>query len=502
MLELRGITRSFGTLLANDAIDLAVEAGEIVALLGENGAGKTTLMNILFGHYVADAGEVLVEGARLPPGSPQAALSAGIGMVHQHFTLAENLTGFENVLIGQEPWWGFGLGRRAARRGLEQLMARTGLAAPLDERVDRLGVGARQRIEILKALSRGTRVLVLDEPTAVLTPQEVSGLFDVLRGLAEQGMGIIFISHKLNEVLALADRLVVLRGGRKVADRPVAGADRALIAELMVGHAIASERPAASEPGAPVAALCGVSAGQGRERLLDATLAVRAGEIVGIAGVSGNGQATLARLVAGLAAPSSGTITVCGRNGAATPAQRSEDGVGRLAEDRHRDGMVADMTLAENLAIERRRQRPFSRLGLLHHGTMRSAARQAIVEYDIRAPGPDARLRLLSGGNIQKLLLARAMAGAPKLILADQPTRGLDVGASTEFHRRLRQAAQDGAGVLLISEDLEELFALSHRIAVMHAGRLTAAIDAAKLDVASIGLAMSGEQGGAFRPAA
>jgi ABC-type uncharacterized transport system ATPase subunit len=507
LLELRGITRGFGPLRANDAIDLAVHAGEIVGLLGENGAGKTTLMNILFGHYIADAGEVLVRDAsgglaKLPPGSPQAALNAGIGMVHQHFTLAENLTGFENVLVGAEPWWGLGTGRRAARRALEGLMARTGLEARLDVPVAEVGVGARQRIEILKALSRRARILVLDEPTAVLTPQESESLFRVLRGLAAEGFGIIFISHKLNEVLALADRIVVLRGGRKVSDRPAHGADRQMLARLMVGAEVATERPAPAGCGEPVLVMRNISAGQARERLAEATLTVHQREIVGIAGVSGNGQAMLARLVAGLAAPASGTISVCGREGPASPAQRRADGVGRLAEDRNRDGMIGDMTLAENLAIERRGKAPFSRLGILDTRAMRDAAQAAIAAYDIRAPGPDTPLRLLSGGNIQKLLLARAMAGKPRLILADQPTRGLDVGATAQFHHRLRQAALAGAGVLLISEDFDELFALSHRIAVMHAGHLTPAVDAAALDVATIGLAMSGERPDAFRVAA
>ena len=503
ILALRGITKRFGALTANDAIDFALHRGEIVALLGENGAGKTTLMNILFGHYVADEGEVSVASPAgelwpLAQGSPQAALDAGIGMVHQHFTLAENLTGFENIILGREPLFGLARGRRALRSAVEALMMRTGLAARLDVRVAELGVGERQRIEILKALSRRTRILVLDEPTAVLTPQEAEGLFVALRALAQDGLAIVFISHKLDEVLALSQRLVVLRAGRKVADRPTLGADRRLIARLMVGEEVEVERPVPVRPGPVALDFRRVSAGAGRTRLIEATLSLRQGEILGIAGVSGNGQSNLAGLVSGLIPPDSGVMSVLGREGAASPAERRRDGVGRLAEDRHRDGMVGDMTVAENLVLERRGEMPFSRLGLLKREAIRDAAQDAIASYDIRCPGPDAPLRLLSGGNIQKLLLARALADAPRLILANQPTRGLDVGATISVHRRLREATEAGAAVLLISEDLDELFALSHRIAVMHGGRLTAAVDAAGVSAAEIGLAMAGDHSSAF----
>jgi general nucleoside transport system ATP-binding protein len=503
LLKLQGISKRFGPLQANDAIDLSLQAGEIVALLGENGAGKTTLMNILFGHYVADAGQVLLADAvgnwtELERGSPQAALKAGIGMVHQHFTLAENLTGFENIILGIEPWFSLGRGRTNAQRRLGELMQRTGLAVSLDVPVERLAVGERQRIEILKALYRGARILVLDEPTAVLTPQEADSLFVALRVLADGGLAVLFISHKLPEVLALSHRIVVLRGGRKVADRPVEGADRLSIATLMVGREVTVERPMPPQPGQPMLALSGVHAGLGRDQILDINLSVRAGEIVGIAGISGNGQQTLAALVAGLAKMTKGTIDVLGAPGGTTPSDMVMRGVGRLAEDRHRDGMVGDMSVTENLVMERCRQASFSRVGFQRHDSMNEAAQRAITAFDVRCSGPDATLRLLSGGNIQKLLLARALADNPRLILANQPTRGLDVGATSLVHGRLRQAAADGAAVLLISEDLDELFALSHRIAVMHSGQLTAAVDAALLDVSAIGLAMAGQAGTPF----
>jgi simple sugar transport system ATP-binding protein len=506
VLRLEGISKRFGALQANDSIDLALNAGEIVALLGENGAGKTTLMNILFGHYVADTGRVLLADRdgrwrEQPQGSPQAALKAGIGMVHQHFTLAENLTGLENIILGTEPWFAFGISRRRAETRVGDLMRRTGLSARIDVPVERLGVGERQRLEILKALYRDARILVLDEPTAVLTPQEAQSLFAAVRKLASEGLAVLFISHKLPEVLALSHRLVVLRAGAKVADRPTEGADAALIAQLMVGREVAVERPAPASPGETVLSLENVRAGAGREGISDLDLTLHAGEIVGIAGVSGNGQNTLAGLVAGLSTPDAGDLRIVGEPGIADPAALIARGVGRLAEDRHRDGMIGDMSVADNLVIERRRDPAFNRSGFRRDGATREAATRAIAAFDVRCPGPNAPLRLLSGGNIQKLLLARALAGEPKLILANQPTRGLDVGATVDVHNRLREAAKAGAGVLLISEDLDELFALSHRIGVMHGGRLTPAVDAALLDVSSIGLAMTGQPGQVFNSA-
>lgn len=512
LLALKGITKRFGALLANDAIDLSVAPGEIVALLGENGAGKTTLMNILFGHYVADEGTVSIADDAgvlrlLPPGLPEAALKAGIGMVHQHFALADNLTGFENIVLGTRGLFRWSVAAAGERAAVERLMAETGLIVTLDQPVGRLTVGERQRVEILKALHRKAKILVLDEPTAVLTPQEVEGLFVILRALAARGLAILFISHKMAEVLALAERVVVLRGGVKVADRPAAGADSALLAELMVGERVA---PSAAPAGdvervdhvarnEDIFVLAGISAsGHERAALRAIDLALRAGEILGIAGVAGNGQSTLAQLIAGMLAPQAGTMSIAGapllRH---TPAARRAAGIGRIPEDRHRHGAVGGLSVAENLIIEMRREPSMQRLGFLRRRAIAHEARTAIAAFDVRCPGPEAAIRLLSGGNMQKVILARALAGERLVILAHQPTRGLDVKATADVHRRLRAARARGAGIIFISEDLDELFAVCDRIAVMHGGAISAPQPVAALTIAKVGLMMAGEFAGA-----
>ena len=503
LLRLSGVTKRFGALLANDSIDLELAAGEILALLGENGAGKTTLTSILFGHYAADAGTVEVADGRgglvrLPPGRPEAALAAGIGMVHQHFTLAHNLTGFENIVLGTEPWWRPRPARAGARARIEALARRTGLEVELDRPVGTLGVGARQRIEILKALYREARVLVLDEPTAVLTPQEAEGLFAAVRALAADGRGVIFITHKLAEVEAVAERVVVLRQGRKVADRPLSGTTREELARLMVGREVREPIRRPRTPGAVVLELDRVSAGSGRDRIEAVSLQLREGEILGIAGVSGNGQAALAGLVAGLLRPVAGRARLAGSEAAlASPAAAVRAGVGRIPEDRERDGVVGELDLASNLALERLGAPEVSRFGFLRRRAMRARARAAIEAFAIRAPGPDVPVRLLSGGNMQKVVLARALDGAPRLVLADQPTRGLDVAATAFVHERLLAARERGSAILLISEDLDELLALSDRIAVLHRGRLVGPFPSERLDVPTLGLLMAGHEAAA-----
>jgi general nucleoside transport system ATP-binding protein len=499
ILSITGVTKRFGTLVANEAIDLEVRQGEILALLGENGAGKTTLMNILFGHYVADEGRVQVAGPDgalqpLPAGSPHAALQAGIGMVHQHFALADSLTVLENIVLGTRSLMDPTLHLHEARMKLRQLISESGLTADPDERVSRLAVGERQRLEILKVLYRGARIIVLDEPTAVLTPQEADGLFAVLRHLKAGGLSVIFISHKLREVLAIADRVAVLRAGRKVADRPVAGIDRAMLASLMVGREVPASRREPQAPGLPVLALhrATVPGTGGRVGLTEVSLEVREGEIVGIAGVSGNGQSALASLVAGMTRVTAGSATLSGTPLKPSPRAAVRAGIGRIPEDRHHEGIVGSLTIAENLVLETLDDPEVQRWGFLRFAAIRERARAAIAAFDVRCPGPDAPVRLLSGGNIQKVILARELGREPRLVLANQPTRGLDVGAMAEVHRRLLEARRRGAGVVLISEDLDELLALSDQIAVITEGHLSPAEPVESLTLERLGLLMAG----------
>ena len=498
ILTLSGLTKRFGDVIANDAIDLTLHQGEVLALLGENGAGKTTLMNMLFGHYTPDAGDVEMIGEdgvakRLPAGNAQAAIDARIGMVHQHFTLAENLSALDNILLGSESLWGLRRKRRAARAKIEGLMQDSGLIAPLDEKIGALSVGERQRVEILKALFHDARVLVLDEPTAVLTPQEADSLFAALRLMVARGLSVIFISHKLHEVLAFSDRIAVLRHGKKVGELTTAEADNTQIATLMVGAETALPTREAGETGAPVLELSNVTVQRENTRnsLNNVSLCVRAGEVVGVAGVSGNGQSALAQMISGLTRPDSGSIAVSGQViTAPTPKGMIKAHVGRIPEDRHHDGVVGSMTVAENLVLERLDEADVQRFGFLRKAEISEHADDLIKAYDVRGPGKDARAALLSGGNIQKLILARVLEKEPMVILANQPTRGLDFGAAGEVARRLMEARQRGAGVVLISEDLDEVLSLADRIVVMHDGEL---FEAGTRDRAAIGLLMAGQ---------
>ncbi len=522
VLRLDGITKRFGTLVANDAISLTLARGEVLALLGENGAGKSTLVSILFGHYVADAGTIEVFGAPLPPGQPKAALAAGIGMVHQHFTLADNLSVLDNVMLGTEPLWRPFSRRRAARAALLDAARRFGLQVDADARVGTLSVGERQRVEILKALVRGAKILILDEPTAVLTPQESEALFATLAQLVAEGLAIVFISHKLDEVLRVSDRIAVLRGGKLVAEFETRAATKGQLAAAMVGREVAP----AVRRGGTRGAVCVELRGAGVSGALEGVeLTLHAGEVVAIAGVAGNGQEALAQLLCGQRAPDAGTLTIAGTRLPARPRAFVAAGVARIPEDRHAIGVVGDMAVWENAVLERYASPAFARFGVVRRGRALEYARALVERYDVRgteSAGLDTATRALSGGNMQKLILGRALMPAPRprgtagdppggsgpalgpgavdpdgphtpgLIVANQPTWGLDIGALAYVHQQLLDACAAGSAVLLISEDLDEIFALADRIAVLHRGRLGPARPAAEWTLPAIGLAMAG----------
>ncbi|HQU69724.1 MAG TPA: ABC transporter ATP-binding protein [Albidovulum sp.] len=497
VLRLDRITKRFGALTANDVISLSLGEGEVVALLGENGAGKTTLMNILFGQYVADKGAITAFGRPLPPGNPRAALQAGIGMVHQHFTLADHLTVLENIVLGTRPLWSFSSGMAAARARIGELVRDFGLAVDADQRVGRLTVGERQRVEILKALYRDARILILDEPTAVLTPQEADALFATLRKMVARGLSVIFISHKLHEVMAIAGRCVVLRHGKVVGEVETAGTTPGALAAMMVGGAIKEASVALGNAGQALFRLSGVSTkgGEGAPGLKRADLTLSAGQITGIAGVSGNGQAALSDLISGLVLPHDGSIEIGGEPVPArwNPVEALSRGIGRIPEDRHKVGTIADFSLTENAVLETHGGAPISRRGWMDWRAAEARTRAIIEKYDVRCPGPEARIRLLSGGNMQKLILGRVLEAAPQVLLANQPVRGLDIGAVTYVHCQILAARDRGAAVLLISEDLDEVMQLSDVIHVMCHGRLSPPIPRGTVTVAELGLWMAGE---------
>lgn len=494
-LRISGVTKRFGTLVANEDVSFTLNAGQVVALLGENGAGKTTLMNILFGHYVADSGHIEVNGASLASGSPQAALRAGIGMVHQHFALADNLTVAENIIIGTEPLF-LPWHRPKAKDRILEIAQRYGLAVDPDALVRDISVGERQRVEIVKALYRNVRILVMDEPTAVLTPQEAEGLFATLRNLVTNGVAVIFISHKLREVTSVADKIIVMRQGKVVAERFVSETDRDELAELMVGRKVSFPDRQPATAGDPVLRLDGIVLRQGgnRPNILDGVnLEVRQHEILGIAGISGNGQAALADIACGVLVPSEGLIHLSGQPVQSDPSEFVKRGVARIPADRHATGLIPDMSVWENVVAERYRSGDFAIAGLQRIGAARKYAELVIDRFDVRGAAPNTSARQLSGGNMQKLILGRSLLQNPVMIIATQPTRGLDIGAVAYVHRKLLEARERGAGVLLISEDLDELFSLSDRIAVMFRGTLSNPVRTEGVSLKELGLKMAGQ---------
>ncbi|MDZ7841267.1 MAG: ABC transporter ATP-binding protein [Gammaproteobacteria bacterium] len=498
LLAMRGIEKRFGALRANAAVNLELAGGEVLGLLGENGAGKTTLMNVLFGIYSADAGRIEIQGAPVAISRPADALDAGIGMVHQHFHLVPRHSVLENLMVG-EPGRSGRLHTRGARDRLLELARRYGLELDPDAIVGDLTVGEQQRLEIIKALFRGARILILDEPTSVLTPQQTESLFRAVRAMATDGVGIIFISHKLNEVLAITHRLTVMRRGAVVAEIDNDGSlTRQSLAEHMCGHPILPPDKQPLSPGRPLLELSGVGVDGSHGRikaLADINLAVHAGEIVGIAGVSGNGQRELAEVIAGVIPANRGTVVVDGKSVSAASARAMQDlGVTHIPEDRMGAGLLTTLPLLDSIMLPLAHRRPFSRFGLINRKAVRRFALEQIEKFDIRTEGPDVRTGTLSGGNLQKVLLARAMAFDPLVLVAAQPTRGLDVAAVEFVHDQFLKLRAEGRGVLLVSEDLDELFALSDRIVVMYEGRVVGNLDAAAATPAEVGLLMTGSR--------
>lgn len=496
VLQLHDITKTFGSLVANDNISLTLRRGEMLALLGENGAGKTTLMNILFGHYVATQGHIEIYGKPLVKGSPKAALATGIGMVHQHFTLAENMTVLENIILGTEPLFRLRHHLSVARAKLLKLSMQFALHVDWNSLVRDLSIGQRQRVEILKALYRDVKILILDEPTAVLTPQESDKLFTTLRLLTGKGLSVIFITHKLKEALSGSDRCVVLRHGRVVYETATKGIKASTLAKAMVGGSlpeIKKKQPATSSQQLLSCSNISILGNQQQPLLDGINLHLFKGEILGIAGVSGNGQMQLADMLSGMQPPDSGEIKIDGKLITHhTPREMMSAGIGRIPEDRTSTGIIGDMAVRENIALESYQEPGLSRFGLLKFRSMEAYAADLINKFDIRCPSTETPVRNLSGGNIQKLILARVLSRKPTVLLASQPTWGLDVGATAFVHEQLLQAKLEGSGILLISEDLDELLQLSDRIQVLYKGKISEPVSPDHVDAATLGLAMSG----------
>jgi ABC-type uncharacterized transport system ATPase subunit len=496
LLEMRGITKRFPGVLANDHVDFDVVPGEIHALFGENGAGKSTLMRVLYGLYQPDEGEIRLRGEQVTIGSPAAAIQHRIGMIHQHFMLVQTLTVAENIALGVRSSRGPLTDLRRVSERIRELSETYGLKVDPAAYIWQLSVGERQRVEIIRALYREVSLLVLDEPTAVLTPHEVRDLFAVLSRLVRSGLSLVFISHKVAEVLELSDRITVLRGGRKIAT--IRGADATMdgLADMMVGHEVTEvEAPSDRQPGPAALAVCDlrVTGDRGVEAVRGLSLRVHSGEIVGIAGVSGNGQRELAEAIAGLRHPSGGRVEIGGTDVTGRHPRLIRDaGFAYVPEERMRDGVIAELSVAENLMLVGSSDRAYARFGFLRRRAIRRHCRRLVSEFDVRTPGPDTPAHNLSGGNIQKLIMARELSGSPAVLLVAQPTRGIDVSASAYIHQRLLGQRASGTAVLVISEDLDEVLAISDRILVIYEGAILSEADPRITSREEIGLMMAG----------
>ena len=496
LLGARKVRKEFPGVLANDDISISLQPGRILALLGENGAGKSTLVNILFGMYRPDEGHVIIKDEIVDLRGPDEAISRGIGMVHQHFQLVPPMRVVENIVLGAEPTRRGLVDLDEARSRVIALSERYGLEVDPDALVEDLPVGMQQRVEILKALYRDADVLILDEPTGVLTPQEADHLLGVLRELTETGLGIVFITHKLREVLAIADDIVVLRNGQVVGETRPSDTDESDLAEMMVGRNVMLQvEKSVARPGDPVLEIkeLEVKDDRGQIALDSLSFEVRAGEILGVAGVEGNGQRELVEAITGLRAPSVGVMKIEGEElTGESPRQITKKGVAHIPEDREKHGVVAIYSLAENTILNRYHRRPFSIRGILRRDVIRSHAQDVVDEFDVRTPSISVPASSLSGGNKQKLIVGREFSDDIKLLIAAQPTRGIDIGAIEFIHRRILEQRDKGAAVLLVSAELDEILGLSDRIAVLYDGKIMDVVDAQEANREQIGLLMAG----------
>lgn len=496
VVEMRGVTKRFPGIVANDSVSLELRKGEIHALLGENGAGKSTLMNILFGLYQPDEGEILVGGEKVVIDGPNKAIQLGIGMVHQHFKLVHPFTVAENIILGSEPRQGLAIDIRKAAADVTRLSEQYGLKVDPHARIEDISVGMQQRVEILKTLYRGADIIILDEPTAVLTPQEIEELLDIMRSLTDQGKSIILITHKLKEIMAISDRVTIIRRGKAVGSVKTAETNPKALAEAMVGRQVNFEiAKSAYRAGRTVLEIKDVTAldARGLKALNGISLEVRSGEILGVAGVDGNGQSELIQVLTGLQKAESGRITLNGKDLTNRPPRAvSESGVSLIPEDRHKHGLVLDFSMRENMALSTYFKAPFNRNGFMNETAMEEHAQRLIKEFDVRTPGTDTKARSLSGGNQQKAIIAREVDKDPEVLIAAQPTRGLDVGAIEFIHKRLVEQREKGKAVLLVSFELDEILKLSDRIVVMYEGRVVGEVRPEDTNDQELGLMMAG----------
>lgn len=496
VIEMKNITKAFGSFKANDNINLQVKKGEIHALLGENGAGKSTLMNILSGLLEPTSGNIQIHGVDQNITSPTVANKLGIGMVHQHFMLVDNFTVAENIILGSEPTKGVKIDKKKAYEEILAVSDKYGFKINPKELVSDISVGMQQRVEIVKTLYRGAEILIFDEPTAVLTPQEIEELMGIMHGLVKEGKSIVIITHKLDEIKAVADRCTVIRRGKSIDTVNVAEVTSQELADLMVGRSVSFKTPKGpAHPGKPVLKIENLVVKDNRnlEAVDDLSLEVRAGEILGIAGIDGNGQSELVQAITGMRKVESGTIEINGKQMTnARPRQITENSTGHVPEDRHKYGLVLPMTLAENLAIQTYYQSPLSKNGLLNYGKINQHARALIEEFDVRTTDELVSAKSLSGGNQQKAIIAREIDRDPDLLVVAQPTRGLDVGAIEYIHKRLIEQRDHGKGVLLVSFELDEILNLSDRIAVMYEGNIVGVVDPQETSEQELGLLMAG----------